>query len=66
MGNITRKDNGRVLGNGIPYITHKTSNNLKIGIFGVAGPDWISIMGESYEGLFVFEDAEKYCERMSA
>lgn len=45
LGNITRIENGRVLGNGIPYIIHKTSNNIKIGIFGVAGPDWISIMG---------------------
>jgi hypothetical protein len=53
------------LGNGIPYITHKTSNNLKIGIFGVAGPDWISIMGESYEGNFECEDPEGYCERIS-
>jgi hypothetical protein len=45
LGNITRIENGRVLGNGIPYIIHKTTKNMKIGIFGVAGPDWISIMG---------------------
>jgi hypothetical protein len=58
LGNIIHKDNGRVLGNGIPYIIRKTSSNLKIGIFGVAGPDWLSIMGKSYEGLLIFEDPE--------
>ena len=26
LGNITRIDNGRVLGNGIPYIIHKLPN----------------------------------------
>lgn len=52
LGNITRIDNGKVLGDGIPYIIHKTPGNLKVGIFGVAGPDWISIMGEEYEGHY--------------
>jgi hypothetical protein len=27
-------------------------NGLKVGIFGVAGEDWISILSEEYEGLF--------------
>jgi hypothetical protein len=39
---------------------------LKIGIFGVAGPDWLSIMGESYEGLLMCEDPVDYCEKMAA
>lgn len=52
LGNITRIDNGKVLGDGIPYIIHTTPGNIKVGIFGVAGPDWISIMGEEYEGHY--------------
>ncbi len=39
---------------------------MKIGIFGVAGPDWISIMGQSYEGLYTCEDPEEYCQRTAA
>lgn len=65
LGNITRIDNGRVLGNGIPYIIHKLPNEKRVGIFGVAGEDWISIMGEEYEGQYECEDPEEYSQRIA-
>jgi len=37
LGNITHIQTGRILGNGIPYITKIMPNGLKVGIFGVAG-----------------------------
>ena len=52
LGNIRNINTKRILGNGIPYIIKNMPNGLKIGIFGVAGEDWISIMNENYEGLF--------------
>ena len=48
LGNIKNIKNGKVLGEGIPYITKTMPNGLKVGIFGVAGEDWISILSEEY------------------
>lgn len=65
LGNIRNIKTKRILGNGIPYIIKNMPNGLKIGIFGVAGEDWISIMNEEYEGLFECEDVDEYCMRIS-
>lgn len=46
-------------------MTKTMQSGLKVGIFGVAGEDWISIMSEEYEGLFECEDVEEYCADMS-
>jgi 5'-nucleotidase len=37
LGNIKCIKTGRILGNGIPYITKIMENGVKLGIFGVAG-----------------------------
>lgn len=37
LGNITNIKTGKILGDGIPYVTKTLSNGMKVGIFGVAG-----------------------------
>lgn len=46
LGNITNIKTKRILGNGIPYVIKVMPNGLKVGIFGVAGQDWISVLSE--------------------
>ena len=65
LGNIKNIQTKQILGNGIPYIIKTMPSGLKVGIFGVAGEDWISIMSEAYEGLFECENVEQYCISMS-
>lgn len=44
LGNIRYKNEPkRTLGDGPPYII-KEVNGKKVGIFGVAGPDWLDIL----------------------
>ena len=50
LGNITYTLTGKVLGDGEPYIV-KEHKGLRIGIMGVAGPDWIGILNDEYDNL---------------
>lgn len=43
LGNLTYTPTNEMLGNGEAYII-KERNGVKIGIFGVAGPDWPGIL----------------------
>lgn len=45
LGNIKYQLTGKILGDAKPYIV-KEHMGLKIGILGVAGPDWIGILHE--------------------
>lgn len=48
LGNIKYRGTEFSLGNGIPYVV-KEKFGLRIGIFGVAGEDWLGILSDDYE-----------------
>lgn len=38
---------------------------MKVGIFGVAGSDWIGILNDSYDGMIEYESCFEFGNRMS-
>lgn len=56
LGNIRHISDESMLGDGIPFVT-KEVNGKKIGIFGIAGEDWIGILSDEYEDELEYNDA---------
>ena len=63
LGNIRFKDTDFILGNGIPYVV-KEVNNKKIGLFGIAGQDWLGILGDDYEDELQYDDIVVHSKKM--
>lgn len=42
------KETGELLGKGLTHFVKET-NGTKIGFYGVAGEDWLGILGDEYE-----------------
>ena len=51
------------MGNGRPYLI-KEIKDKKIGFFGIAGEDWVEILGDEYEEDLVYEDIVRYSKNM--
>ena len=51
------------MGNGLPY-TIKEINGKKIGIFGIAGEDWIGILSDEYEDALEYDDIIDHSKKM--
>ncbi len=63
MGNIRFTETNLLLGDGKQYeIVEK--NGLKIGVFGVAGADWIGILAEFAEDELTYYDHIEYSNNM--
>ena len=66
LGNVTYIDDpNRLLGDSSAYIT-KEVNGKKIGVFGVAGPDWMAILSGEYEDALAYKDYVEYSTEMAA
>lgn len=55
LGNITMRDTKIPLGNGIPYEVFE-SFGLKIGVYGIAGDDWIPMLADEYGDDLIYEE----------
>ena len=62
LGNMKYQLTDKLLGDGKPYLV-KEHMGLKIGILGVAGPDWIGILHEQYDEILQYEDAYEFSNR---
>ena len=66
LGNVYYKDEPkRLLGDSVAYIT-KEVNGKKIGVFGVAGPDWQDILSGEYEEEVAYRDYVEYSKETVA
>ena len=63
LGNIRFTDTNELLGFGKQYEIIQRGG-LKIGIFGVAGEDWIGILAEFAEGELTYFDHIEYSNNM--
>ena len=64
LANITYKNTTKLLGDGKPYII-KEHLGMKIGVFGVAGSDWMGILNDSYEDILQYESCFECGNRMA-
>lgn len=62
LGNITFKNTGKLLGDGQPYHI-LNAEGIKIGVFGIAGSDWMGILNDSYEDLLEYESCFDFSNR---
>ena len=52
-------ENDELLGKGRTHLV-KEVNGKRIGFFGVAGQDWLGILGDDYEDELVYEDVNEF------
>jgi 5'-nucleotidase len=63
LGNIKYKGSEVYLGNGNAYCVREAFG-IKIGIFGIAGEDWLGILSDHYENELVYEDVGRHSQKM--